>query len=80
MLQCGFTGKAQEAYSALSSEDCKDYSAVKSAILKAYELVPEAFRQHFRNWRKTGKQTRKVCTGFGHTFQSLVLFICGEHT
>ena len=57
MLQCVFTGKAQEAYSALSSEECKDYKVVKSAVLKAYELVPEAYRQRFRGWHKTGKQT-----------------------
>ncbi|XP_062287781.1 uncharacterized protein LOC133992986 [Scomber scombrus] len=57
MLQCVFTGNAQEAYAALSSEDCKDYSVVKSSVLKAYELVPEAYRQRFRNWRKTGTQT-----------------------
>ena len=25
--------------------------------MKAYELVPEAYRQRFRSWRKTGKQT-----------------------
>lgn len=57
MLQCVLTGKAQEAYSALSSDDCKDYGTVKSTILKAYELVPEAYRQRFRGWRKTDKQT-----------------------
>lgn len=68
MLQCVFTGKAQEVCSALSSEDCKDYKVVKSAVLKAYELVPEAYRQRFRGWRKTGKQTRGICTGFNITF------------
>ena len=36
---------------------CKDYTAVKQAILKAYELVPEAYRQRFRTWRKNDKQT-----------------------
>ena len=60
MLQCVFTGKAQEAYSALSSQDCKDYSVLKSSVLKPYELVPEAYCQRFRSWRKTGKQTRGV--------------------
>lgn len=34
MLQCVFTGKAREAYTALSSEDCKDYNMVKAAVLK----------------------------------------------
>jgi len=36
------TGKAREVYSALSVEQSSHYDAVKSAILKAYELVPEA--------------------------------------
>ena len=57
MLQCVFTGKAQEAYSALSSDACKDYDTVKSSVLKAYELVPEAYRQRFRDWRKSGNKT-----------------------
>ncbi|KAL0165843.1 hypothetical protein M9458_037687, partial [Cirrhinus mrigala] len=52
MLQTVITGKAQEAYAALTMEDRKDYDKVKVAILKAYELVPEAYRQRFRSWRK----------------------------
>ncbi|KAF7644997.1 hypothetical protein LDENG_00212120, partial [Lucifuga dentata] len=43
MLQCILTGKAQEPYSALSPSDCHDYAKVKSAMLKAYELVPEVY-------------------------------------
>ncbi|XP_024908484.1 uncharacterized protein LOC103397242 [Cynoglossus semilaevis] len=57
LLQCVFTGKAQEAYSALSSTDSKIYVKVKAAVLKAYELVPEAYRQHFRGVRKREQQT-----------------------
>ena len=57
MLQSVLKGKAQEAYSALSATDCADYDIVKTAILKAYELVPEAYRQKFRHWRKSDKQT-----------------------
>ena len=57
MLQCVFTGKAQEVYSSMSVADCKVYKNVKAAVLKAYELVAEAYRQKFRGWRKTGKQT-----------------------
>ncbi len=48
LLQCVLTGKALEMYSALSLSDCKHYDTVKTAILKAYELVPEAYRQKFR--------------------------------
>lgn len=47
MLQSVFTGKAQEAYSSLSVEDASDYQAVKAAVLRAYELVPEAYGQKF---------------------------------
>ena len=57
MLQSVLKGKAQHAYSALSADDCADYNAVKSAVLKAYELVPEAYRQKFRNLRKPDYQT-----------------------
>ena len=31
------TGKAQQAYAALSSEDSKDFTKVKEAIFKRYE-------------------------------------------
>ena len=35
-------------YIALSSEQRADYDVVKQTVLKAYELVPEAYRQKFR--------------------------------
>lgn len=57
LLQSVLVGKAQEAYSALSIEQSTDYEMVKSAILRAYELVPEAYRQRFRNLGKLDKQT-----------------------
>ncbi len=34
-----------------------DYDTVKAAVLRAYELVPEAYRQKFRAWLKQAKQT-----------------------
>ena len=43
-----FKGKVQEAFTALPISECVDYNCVKNAILKAYELVPEAYRQKFR--------------------------------
>lgn len=52
MLQSVLVGRAQEAYMALSGEDCKDYTRVKAAVLKAFELVPEAYRLRFRTWEK----------------------------
>ena len=36
MLQCVLTGKAQDAYSALSVTDSLSYATVKAAVLKAY--------------------------------------------
>ena len=42
LLQSVITGKAQEIFSALTPDQSADYDYVKSAILKAYELVPEA--------------------------------------
>ena len=49
MLQAVLTGKAQVAYSSMSAEESASYDKVKQAILKAYELVPEAYRQKFRD-------------------------------
>lgn len=55
LLQCFLTGKAQEAYSALSVADSVKYVLVKTAVLRAYELVPEAYCQRFRQFRR-GRQ------------------------
>ena len=38
-----FGGKTQEAYTAFPISKCVDYKCVKNAILRAYELVPEAY-------------------------------------
>ena len=48
--------KAQEVVSALSLEDILQYDVLKEAILHAYELVSEAYRQTFRNHRKSNGQ------------------------
>lgn len=57
LLQCTLIGKAQEVVSALSLQDSLQYDSLKEAILRAYELVPEAYRQKFRNHRKSNDQT-----------------------
>lgn len=44
LLQCTLTGRAQEVYSALTVAESGVYTSVKKAVLKAYELVPEAYR------------------------------------
>ena len=45
LLQSVLLGKAREVYSALSVDQRSDYNVVKTTILKAYELVPEAHRK-----------------------------------
>uniref|UniRef100_A0A3B3XHV5 SCAN box domain-containing protein n=1 Tax=Poecilia mexicana TaxID=48701 RepID=A0A3B3XHV5_9TELE len=57
LLQCKLIGKAQEVCAALTIEDSLVYDKVKAAILRAYELVPEAYRQRFRALRKSTAQT-----------------------
>ncbi len=50
-------GKAQSAYSALTVTEKSEYDTVKAAIMKAYELVPEAYRQKFRGLKRQDNQT-----------------------
>jgi len=57
LIQGSLVGRAQEVYTSLSIEDSKSYEKVKEAVLTAYELVPEAYRQKFRNCRKIEGQT-----------------------
>lgn len=57
LLQCKLSGKAQEACSALTLEQSLEYDTVKATVLRAYERVPEAYRQNFRNAVKTVHQT-----------------------
>lgn len=57
LLQCSLSGKAQDVSSALPLEQSLDYDIVKAAVLRAYELVPEAYRQRFRSHARAAKQT-----------------------
>ncbi|XP_041849949.1 uncharacterized protein LOC121645524 [Melanotaenia boesemani] len=57
LLQCVLVGRAQEAFSVLSVSDSQDYVKVKAAVLQAYELVPEAYRQRFRSCGKAAGQS-----------------------
>ncbi len=47
----------QLAFSALTTDECKDYNTVKSAVLKVYECVPETYRQRFRSYKMISGQT-----------------------
>ena len=57
LLQCALKGKASETYTTLSPEQTSDYHFVKESILKAYQLIPEACRQKFRNYKKESDKT-----------------------
>lgn len=57
LLQCKLVGRAQEVCASLSIADSLDYEVVKSTILRAYELVPEAYRQKFHSCSKSDSQT-----------------------
>ena len=57
LLQSVLIGKAREIYIQLSVEQSQHYETVKELILKGYELVPEAYRQKFRNCKKDSNQT-----------------------
>lgn len=57
LLQCKLMDKAQEVVSSLSIENSMKYDVLKESILRAYELVPEAYRQKFRNHKKSNGQT-----------------------
>ena len=57
LIDTAVFGKAATVIAAMSQENKFDYDEVKSVILKAYELRPEAYRQKLRNYRKNEKQT-----------------------
>ena len=52
LLQSVLIGKAREIYTQLGVEQSHHYETVKELILKGYDLVPEAYRQKFRNCKK----------------------------
>ena len=57
LLQTTLCGKAQRVYTSLTVEECGNYEVVKAEILKAYELVPEAYRQKFRDYKRGSEET-----------------------
>ena len=42
------SGKAQQAYAALTTEDALEYDGVKAAILRRYDITEETYGQRFR--------------------------------
>lgn len=57
LLRSVFTGKAQEAYASLVTNPDLNYALLKAAVLRAYELLPEAYRQRFRHGRREDRQS-----------------------
>ena len=57
LLQSVSIGKAREIYTQVAVEQSHHYETVKELILKGYELVPEAYRQKFRNCKKDSNKT-----------------------
>ena len=43
------TGKAQQAYAVLGSEDARSYALVKAVILRRYNINEETYRKRFRS-------------------------------
>ena len=57
------TGKAQQAYAALSIDEARDYDAVRAAILKQYNINKETYRQRFCGATlKSGETPRELVT------------------
>ncbi|XP_068208508.1 uncharacterized protein [Palaemon carinicauda] len=57
LIQCRLVGKAIRVYNALEEGIARDYYNVKALVLKAYDLVPEAYRLKFRNYNKHPSQS-----------------------
>ncbi|XP_068237601.1 uncharacterized protein [Palaemon carinicauda] len=57
LIQCRLVGKAIRVYNALEEGIARDYQKVKALFLKAYDLVPEAYRLIFRNDNKHPSQS-----------------------
>ena len=57
------TGKAQQAYAAMSTEDASTYEEVKAAVLRRYDISTETYRQRFREARfQEGETHRELAT------------------
>eukprot|EP00061_Rhincodon_typus_P013421 g39789.t1 len=57
LIRTKLVGSASEVFAVQSEVVSGEYEEVKQAILSAYKLVPEAYRQQFRNVSKEPGQT-----------------------
>ena len=61
------TGKVQQAYAALSSDDASNYTKLKEAILHRYNITVERYRQQFRaTSKKPGESYQELVMRLGH--------------
>ena len=73
LLQTVLKGKAREVFLSMSQEDCLDYEKIKTAILGEYQLIPEVYRQRFRQVKKKeGKSYREYAHELRVTFDRWV--------
>jgi hypothetical protein len=70
ILQAVLVGKGLEVFSELSTEDCKDYSKLKEALLQAYSVVCDGHRLRFRN---CVKQPAETYTPILHSFLAFIV-------
>ena len=63
LLAPQLTGKAQQVYAALSSQDSKNFTKVKEAIFKHYDINEETYGQRFWSAKvKEGESPTKIVT------------------
>ncbi|KAJ8041280.1 hypothetical protein HOLleu_12054 [Holothuria leucospilota] len=60
-LEACLTGKARRAFSLLSAEQKENFEAVHDAILAAYQLTPEAYKDKFCTAQKLSSETFEQC-------------------
>ena len=64
------TGRAQQAYAAMSTENVGDYSKVNEAILRRYDICEETYHQRFRAaHRKEGEAYIELATHLTDLFK-----------
>ena len=57
LVQTRLKGKALKAYDSLTHDESQNYETLKKAILRAYEMRPEAYKQKFRSSKKRPHDT-----------------------
>ena len=64
------TGRAQQAYAAMPTEDAFSYKEVKKTILRRYEINEETYRQRFRaTRRRDGEAYVELASRLGDLFR-----------